>query len=997
MALGPPQIITVPFTGGVDEKTREENLPPGTMRTLDCLQMTKSGGYSKTHGDTPLAVFVVGGGVLPNLKRVFGFRGEALATDGVHLYSRVSIYNRWRNVGKAPACTVFRFGIAQFTETITSQGIATAGGYIIACWTTATSLYWSVIDGATYGTAASGSVTPAGGGPVAAIGVSNSFPVIFYTVAANTNVSAIVVNLSTLVAAAPVVAAADGYAGGAQSLDVAQLSDRLAIVYNNNSGGVNSVSARTFTCPAGVLTPVATNTAIPSVNPPFGAVSIGGSVADELYVAISQAANVTTVTGLLATTLVVNGTAATVSAFSANRIGIVRTGATTGYLMTQTTTNLNMRSSEFTLTAGAIVAGTPLGVANLHPYSRPFLVGSRWYAMAYPYMANFPAGNQTSLCVDINDFATTGAGLTTNPKIYPVATIAPRLSAFVDTGPNQTPAALSATKYAVLGASLRTTSSGAVEISILDFASQNTGQPALYGDLVGMSGGTPYYYDGADTGEMGFVCTPALPVSTPAAGALTGTYSWCVTYEHVDAGGQIHRSAPSPIRTAVLAAQQSVLTCSRIPASARVNPVMARLWRTIDSGSVFYQVPIAAIDVSQNNASTATINFASDNTLDSVLQTKAPLYTQPGVLGAAVPRVAPPSLSCLIAHADRMVGVGDDGRTIWVTGQRISGDGVWWSDAMQYPQERGPITALASMDGRIVAWTRDGLSVLDGQGPPDNAQGGDYVASSIVSDVGCINPRSVVVTSGGVLFDSLRGFERMNRSLQVENYFGASVEDTRATYPIVTSAVLRGALGRVVFSCVATEGAATGTFIEYDYTNNVWTICPREQDTGAVSAAMVGDIAGTVPTYTWVTAAGAAWQESASSFQDNEGFKPSSLVTPWIHVQGLTGWQQIDSLALIAQRKTAHGMVISVGYDYEDAYTDVRTWTHTEITALATSREILRVDMTRPECIAIRVKAEDTDSAIELRGTGEGAAFVGLQLIGRADDDLTKLPDANRK
>ncbi len=991
--LGEAQIVTLPFAGGVNEREREETLgPAGEMRVLSCYQMTKTNGYQKAPGNTALSMTILGGGTISSAKRVCAFRGETLLATSTNLYSRDTASATWRNAGLVPACSATRVGIAKFTAAILSANCAVVNGYIVVAWTTATTVYVAVVDSTTYARVLFSQVTVATAR--VCVGAVGSQAFVFYTTAANSAINTIQVNTSAMTIGAPVATILDGDFGATQSMDVATLSDRIVIAYNNQDGTTDSVTVRSYNAPANVLTQIASGV-VASVNPPFGPVGIGGSVADELFVANVTAANVTRVTALLATTLAVNGTAATVIAQSADKVGVVRTSATTGFVWVTRASTTTMYSSTFSLAAGAIVAGpAPFGAANVHAYSKPFLVGSRYYGAIYPYMTGLAPLNQTRLLVDLTEFQTSTAGA----RLYPMATLAPQTTSFFDVSTIQNAAQISATKYVMVGGSLRTANSGAIELDIFDFADPNLCQTAPYGDVLGISGGTPYTYDGANTAEMGFVASPGVLTSVNGAGALpAGDYSWCVVYEHVDAAGQFHRSAPSPVLTVTMGgANGRTVTVHRLPLSARDTPIMARLYRTALGGSIFYAVPVATVDVSPNGATTTTVTFAVDATTDGVLQAGAPLYTHPGLLGAAVPRTAPSSLSCLISHADRLIGVGDDGRTVWVSGQQITGDGLWWSSfaGFQYPQQRGPILAAASMDGRLVTWTRDDVFLLDGQGPPDNGQGGGYVTSQIVSDVGCISQRSVCVTSGGVMFQSLRGLERMNRSLQIEPLFGSRVEDTLAAYPVITSAVLQQATGRVVFSCLVTEGGATGTALEYDLTNGIWTVCPRVAGAGMQSAAMVG---GTTPSYVWVTAAGVAYQELTASALDAGVYKSGRLLTPWIHMQGLTGTQRVDTLQILAKALSGHDLRVRVAYDYSATFTDSVTWTAAQIAALTTSREVLQVDLSRPEGTAMQVEIVDTTPSSGLLGTGYGPALIGLQLVARGDDALSKLPEANRQ
>lgn len=1010
--LGPQQLINIPFSGGVDEKTRAEQVGPGSMLTLENWTVTKNGAYQKAPGNVSVGTTIIGGGSLTGVKRVFGFRDELLVSDGTYLYSRSPTADAWRKVGLVPACTVLpRIGIGSVPNNgaVTSSAIVNVGGYIVVAWTTTDTLYWTIVDGTSYGVVASGTVVITGA--VVCGGSVGATAMFFYTQLTNTGLRLLRLNTASLTSpATTALLQSDVYVNTTQPIDCCTLSDRVVIAYYNSSGTANSITARSYNAAGAEL---ANNTSIACVNPPSGgAIGIAGLLTDTVYIGSSEAANVTAVRGLNPTTLAVTATKTTVIAYDSELIGIARTGQGTGFIWTWdlATSPLRVHTNVFSISAGAIsVAGTgPYLIPNMVIASKPFQVGTRWYGMAYALGPQLPVLGLPVSCVDITDF-TTGSG-NGGTRAYPMASIAPgaaELLAQVGTMPGV--AALSATKFATLNANITTLSNGnlngSMELVMLDFANPQTCQPALYGSTLCLSGGTPYAYDGATTFEIGYIPQPAITSTLSGGSGLTGIYNYAMIYEWFDAAGQRHQSAPSPLLLVTVTAQAVTIHGNRLSMTARTTPVHGVLYRTSGdaappTGTILHRVPGSeTLADTSSGVFSATFAFPADTLTDPGLIVNETLYAQPELLGTALPRTAPSSLTSLVAHQDRITGVGDDGYTVWVSGQQIAGTGIWFSAAgMRYPQQRGPITALASMDGRLVAWTRDGVTLLDGQGPPDSGQGGDYITSNLVSAVGCIDQRSVAVTMGGAIFQSLRGIERLNRSLQVENYFGARVETTQQANPVITSAIVQGARGRVVFSCLPSEGSATGTDIQYDYVNDVWSVCPRMSSSGVQSAAMIGNNAGTVPVYFWATAAGAVWQESTATYLDNASYKNGIVVTPWIHTTGLVGWQHVDALVLLAQSVEAHSITISVAYDYSDSYTDTETWTDTQIAAFTTSREQLQIDLSRPECTAFRVKVEDAKPAVLGVGNkGQGPILIGIQAIARADDGLVKLPEGNRQ
>ena len=454
----------------------------------------------------------------------------------------------------------------------------------------------------------------------------------------------------------------------------------------------------------------------------------------------------------------------------------------------------------------------------------------------------------------------------------------------------------------------------------------------------------------------------------------------------------------NPVNQGVVVSVSTLQATNRVDylTSASPSPVRVALYRTTNGGNVYQRVFASGVI---NDTALASVTFIPDTVVSTALG--APCYAQPGIPNTAQFKVTPPALSCMIAHGDRLVGC--DGKTIWFSGQNIYGEGYWFADLFQFTIETGgPITALASMDGDLIVFKRGAIAFVYGQGPPDNGAGGDFSPPQfIATDVGCIEPRSVVVTPAGTIFLSLKSFELLSRSRQLTPGFGYEVEDSITANPVVTSAVLDELQGQVTFTCLPTEGSATGITITYNYVFGVWTTGTVGDGTtanvAAKSAIMWGQQPATTPIRTWLQSTGNVFQESTTSYLDAGAWVSTTALSPWIKANGVAGFQMARSLILQAQRYTGHDLTISIAYDYSASYTDVRTWTAAQLAALSTSNEALQVDLTQPECTAFRVKITDATPSSGVVGTGQGASLWGMQIEVGANGLLTLLPEGNRQ
>ncbi len=978
----PDQVIHLPFRGGVDEKSQAVTLEPGPFRRLSNLVQNKTGSVQKRRGHTALSMLNFDGTTITAGKKFIGFRDEALAIDGHNLDSFAPTAGAWKTEDQVPEPLLSRMTVA---ASGTQPGAYTANGaygydsiyvngYYVVTWQMA---------GATTGQVTMAEVIDASNGQIVSkprlliteavktrlVSVGNRAILLWHdAVSAPVSLQFIYIDLGT---AAAINTGWTGYniirtdLNGAE-LDAVGLTDRFAVVYKNTAAAPNTLSIVTFDNAGTVLQ---TTTRAGGVGLSY--VGIAGIQTDTLWIAWTPGGAATYLFGVNPTTI--SSTIATQVLISSQvqPCVIVRTTAGGCTAVTYDTslaaTILTWRS--YTTTAGATVAiGGVRGYAyRLTIASRPFYIDGRTYVMAAD---NSATRQDVLICMDVSDDSLNPP----NPA-RPVATVAPRLAVYAATGLPSSVGIVSATKVAVPYQVRRSNGSFAIELGLLDFAAPNRWQPAYLGDALCMSGGTPTYYDGARVCEQGFIVAPpkiAPPVLL--AGPLTGNFQWCAVYCQIDTKGQIHRSSPSiPSATAILLSPGTGLAQVVVPTlqtTSRTNynnstRTFIEIYRTLDSQTTFFLSGIV-----DNDPTKPTVTFNDSTTTMGQL-----MYTQPAAASAgqvtALPKVCPPSLSGLITHGDRLVGWA--GKDVFFSGPWVSGEGPWWSDNFQFPISiGGDITAMASISEGLVVFKADPtIAIISGDGPPDSGIGGDFSAPRyIATDVGCTEPRSVIGTPLGVFFRSARGIELLNSSLQVEPYFGRAVEDTLAANPVITSAVLRDADGRVEFTCLPSEVAATGVKIIYDLVHSVWTTAPLIA--GAVSADLVGEA------YHFVTAAGQVYKESPTDFMDAGTWVPAVVETVDYHVAGLQGFQRMSKFMLWCSRLTEHGLTVEIAYDGSSTFTETHTFTRSQIASL--DREELEGVIGKPMSQSIRFRISDVAPPFGAGGTGQGAVFIQLAL-----------------
>ncbi len=1045
----PIQELDYPFSGGIDEKTQSQLVEPGSALVCRNLRQVKNGSYEKRPGNTEILSPQLDGSSMPICKRLIAYKNELCPTDGLHLYSYSATTDALRQVsGRVSPVSLKTQPTLSLQLGVQSYDCVYQNGYhaiayvmpIPVAGVDVWGVYGALIDaadGVTVVPAISVSGPLTGGGlavpPIVLLTTVGTRAVIVYAMSGVVGgdiwtsyidtVSKTTINAGW---STPVKTInADAYAppisgpyplGRNVIFDVCSLDNSaFAIAYVNanatTAAGQNSVTVKTYDSSLSLVATQATiNSAVA-----FGAaprsIAVGGNSTDVVWVAYPyNDTNDNRVIGLNPTTLAITVTTANViTAGPFKTMAVARTGTQTGMLQgsNDETGGLTMIGDLYTRNFNvATGAANPLGT-TLHNYefnieSRPFQIGTSWYSFVRPDCRSV---NLDQLFL-VDWTATLADSDSGSGYMRVVANPSPRLAyhplSFTGPGPllyhlprsGAMPhgSAVSATKFVLPSPIKKNAVASSMDLVTFDFADPNRWQPALLGEAVALSGSPPSYYDGVRVSEIGFFTRSQLtavtttPPSAPGQG-LTGDYKYLVVYEEIDSRGQWHQSAPSdPVTTPTAADEAFIVKCTSLQVSNRSaefdipGQVRAALYRTKASGNTYYRVPLAEV---ANDPSALLLTFAHDEVADSNLS--APCYTQPGEPNTSQVNVNPPALSSMVSHVDRLMGC--NGSDVWFSKQHIFGEGYAFCDVFQFPcEEGGDIVALASLDGALVVFKRDKIAFVDGIGPPDNGAGGDFGAPQfIAADVGCIEPRSVVVTPAGVMFQSLRGIEMLSRGRSLTTYFGAHVEDTLQANPVITSAVLDEAKSLVVFTCLSSEDATTdGKQIVWDYVHNIWlTDDLLAGTTNARNQVMVGQLVGTVPVRTSLRCgSNQIVQETSANYLDVGDYVSTELRTPWIKMAGVQGYGRTCGVGILLESKSPCDILVTIRLDYRDTVVQTRLFKADEISLLGAGPKELYVTFKVQKCESFQIELTDaspTGAGVSV-GTGQGAAYVGLRI-----------------
>jgi hypothetical protein len=283
-----------------------------------------------------------------------------------------------------------------------------------------------------------------------------------------------------------------------------------------------------------------------------------------------------------------------------------------------------------------------------------------------------------------------------------------------------------------------------------------------------------------------------------------------------------------------------------------------------------------------------------------------------GVWGV-VGNICPPPSSIIKVRQDRVFLVQDEDRTnLWFSKIKQHGVAVSFSDLMtKRVSDGGDITALETMDTRLIVFKEGEIRAFSGSGPLDTgvgAFGEDYL---ITSDVGCIDRASVVWTDKGIMFKSLKGIYLLGRNLQV-SYIGADVEDYN-NYTVLKAELIEDK-NQVRF--LLEDNTA---MLVYDYLVGQWSVFESPYFTEEVDP--------------WGTVDSAIWQNIHVMIRDNgvvmrEGvthvdvvgtYIPLDVETSWIKLSGLQGFQRVFWISLLGEVYGTCTINYEIYYDYVDA------------------------------------------------------------------------------
>ena len=525
-----------------------------------------------------------------------------------------------------------------------------------------------------------------------------------------------------------------------------------------------------------------------------------------------------------------------------------------------------------------------------------------------------------------------------------------------------------------------------VTSTVLDFDPVDPFQNETLGQNHHISGGILMMYDGDRVVEHGFHLFPEglSDGGTATSGGFLsdGAYQYAAVYAWTDNKGYIHRSAPSVGLPVTLSGSTANQTQSIVVPTLRLTQkenVIIELYRTEQAGTIFYKLT----DVSTPDLNDPTVDSITivDGLSDADLISREVLYTTGGVLE----NIAAPSSSIIESFSDRIALAGlEDKNVLQFSKIRFDGAPIEFNDILtiQVNSKGGPITALKTMDEKLVIFKESAIFYLSGDGPNNLGAQDTFIKPELVSsDIGCINVNSVVLMPDGLMFKSKKGIYLLNRSAGLE-YIGASVESFNNLR--ISSAVVVPDQNQVRFT------TTTGDALVYNYFVKNWASFTNHK---ALSAANIGF------DYYYLRTDGTLFKEDESIFTDNGTSINIKFESGWISFAGIQDFQRVYKLLMLGTYASPHKLRIRIAYDFVDAFVQeviidtgdfTDSTTYGEYSPYGLPVEIpyggsgnayqARIDLARQKCQSIKIRVEEIQHEEESYGEGLSISNILFQV-----------------
>lgn len=955
------QILSLPFAKGVDTKTDPAQIAAGKLALIENGVYSTPLSVRKRYGTLPRGTAVLGTASLATFKdelnHVAGDQRLRTFIPEQNLYTN--------NKGQVPCFDAKVANIFSGSQVISGTQIAFAdhsSGLRVMVWTNSAdaTLSYAVLDSSTNAQIIYNLLDGVPSTQPKALVFGNFLVIIYNQRGGGDQLVLRSINISSPTGLSAAVPLVTSLGTSNFAFDAVVVSGNIVLSYRDPASGhlAFKVINSSFAVPTTTVTTEAATACSIWTDPAFNIWSLysTGSGTKALVYNTALSGQIVSPTAIGVDAAFVTGIYDT--SISASRLLYTPSGAPLSLI----------RSAKLTL-AGAVSGADTVVIRSLRLYSRPFIEPS---TNSICFMAMYQSAQQSAYFL-IRAFDGNNLIAQTIGKFMGGGSLS-----FSSRDKNLAEVTISASApYSFLFGISQVTSevispSGNAENVNVSILSADTFPPipaVEQANNLHFGGGFVSMYDGTAVVEHGFHLFPegvTAVYSISAGGLSIGSYQYIAIYEWIDSQGNTHKSAPSiAVTVSVPADTASVdVTIPMLRVTSKNDPrrpVLIAVYRTVANGTLFFRVSAnTGGSALLNDPTTDSIVF-HDTAADGDILGNSQLYTT----GGEVDNGDPGAVFALTTYKNRLIAIpGENRLTFWYSKEVVPNLPVEFSPffVQNIDPRGGAATSCLAMDDKLIIFKESLIFAVTGDGPAPSGAGNDLTAGQIIaSDTGCISTPSTVLMPDGIMYQSAKGIELLDRALGT-HYVGADVDGYTKTATVL-AAVLIANVSQVRFFLDSGICLVYDYFVKDERGIGQWSAFTN---TSALSACLYK---GAV---TYAGASGQTLQEDPSVFDDNGTFYAIKSVTPWLSFGGLQGFQRVYKAEVLGTWESAHNLLVSVAYDFDETIVQTET---IPAASLQTPYQ-WRLLFNRQKCEAIKITIQDSQSA----PYGEGLRLSALAL-----------------
>jgi len=226
-----------------------------------------------------------------------------------------------------------------------------------------------------------------------------------------------------------------------------------------------------------------------------------------------------------------------------------------------------------------------------------------------------------------------------------------------------------------------------------------------------------------------------------------------------------------------------------------------------------------------------------------------------------------------------------------------------------FADNTGLLRCVSTIDDKLILTKDTGIFYLYGDGPDNNGEG-EFISPQLVSsEVGCDNPRSMVISNSGLMFQSQKGIFLLSRSLQTQ-YIGQEVQAYNQEF--ISGALVFDTKNLIMFTTQNSDA------LIYDSMTEQWSIFKN------YSANCLCTFKGKI---SHTKTSKKVYVES-TGFSDDGSFIPIRVTLNWIKtdVASIQDFQRIKRIIILGVYKSKHILKVQLSYNYEKFIWDSFTY-----------------------------------------------------------------------